>query len=64
MPPEVQSKIFNLFFSTKGGKGTGIGLSVTRKVIEKHGGRIDVESEIGKGTTFTLRLPFERVLED
>ncbi|MFW5864009.1 MAG: ATP-binding protein [bacterium] len=54
---ETQGKIFNLFFSTKGGKGTGIGLSVTRKVIEKHGGRIDVESEEGKGTTFTLRMP-------
>jgi len=60
MSPEVQSKIFNLFFSTKGEKGSGIGLSVTRKIIEQHGGRIRIQSVEGKGTTFTVRLPVER----
>lgn len=57
MTPEVQSKIFNLFFSTKGEKGSGIGLAVTRKIIEEHGGRIQVESEPGKGTKFTVQIP-------
>ncbi len=57
MPPDVQERIWNLFFSTKGEKGSGIGLSVTRKIIEKHNGQIEVESEVGKGTTFTMRLP-------
>lgn len=59
MSPEVQKKVFNLFFSTKADRGTGIGLSVTRKVIEKHDGRIDVESTEGKGTKFTIQLPLK-----
>lgn len=57
MSPEVQAKIFNLFFSTKGEKGSGIGLAVTRKIIEGHGGHILVESEPDKGTKFTIQLP-------
>ena len=60
---ENLSKIFDPFFSTKGvwGKdkqaGTGLGLSVSRNIIEAHKGRIEVESEVGVGTTFTIRLP-------
>lgn len=54
---EDQPRIFNLFFSTKGSRGTGIGLAATKKIIEEHGGDISFHSEHGKGTTFTVRLP-------
>jgi len=51
------AKIFDPFFSTKENKGTGLGLSVSYGIIEKHGGEIDVQSKVGCGTTFTIRLP-------
>jgi signal transduction histidine kinase len=57
MPKEVLSRIFEPFFSTKKEKGTGIGLSVSYKIIQSHNGRIEVESEEGKGSTFTVILP-------
>jgi two-component system NtrC family sensor kinase len=57
MTKEVQEKLFQRFFSTKGGKGTGFGLLVTRKIVEEHGGTVCFESSPGKGTTFTIRLP-------
>jgi len=60
MPPEVQEKIFLSFFSTKGHRGTGLGLLVSGKLIEDHNGTIDVASEIGKGTTFNVKLPFRK----
>jgi PAS domain S-box-containing protein len=56
MTKEVQDKLFERFFSTKGGKGTGLGLLVTRKIIDEHGGAISFESEPGKGATFSLRF--------
>jgi signal transduction histidine kinase len=56
MKPEVLRQVFRPFFSTRQG-GTGLGLPYTRKIIEAHGGTIDVESEVDKGTKFTLRLP-------
>ncbi len=61
MPAEVRAKIFDPFFTTKDvGKGTGQGLAIARAVVvKKHGGRIDVESEVGQGTTFIIRLPIE-----
>jgi PAS domain S-box-containing protein len=58
MNAEVKEKMFTSFYSTKGHRGTGLGLLVTQKLIEEHGGRIDVETEVGKGTTLTVRLPY------
>ena len=55
---EDLSKIFEPFFSTKGQKGTGLGLAVIWGIIDNHNGTINVESKVGKGTTFTIRLPF------
>jgi signal transduction histidine kinase len=56
MKPEVLSKIFKPFFSTKAG-GSGLGLATTRKIVHAHGGTIDVQSEPGRGTKFTIHLP-------
>ncbi len=57
MSEESLAKLFTVFFSTKGSKGTGLGLPVTQNIVEEHGGRIDVESEEGKGTVFPVCLP-------
>ncbi|WP_336884485.1 two-component system sensor histidine kinase NtrB [Desulfomonile tiedjei] len=57
MPEEVRQNLFKKFFSTKGSRGTGLGLVVTRKVIEEHGGTIWVESSPGQGTEFFIRVP-------
>ncbi|HEU5459172.1 MAG TPA: PAS domain S-box protein [Pyrinomonadaceae bacterium] len=57
MPEDVQQKIFEPFFSTKGAHGTGLGLSVSYSIIERHAGSISVVSEPGKGTNFTIDLP-------
>jgi PAS domain S-box-containing protein len=57
MTDEVRSKLFSSFFSTKGVKGTGLGLLVTAKLVEEHKGSIDVVSTEGEGTTFILRFP-------
>jgi signal transduction histidine kinase len=56
MTSEVLRKVFRPFFSTKPG-GSGLGLPTTRRIIEAHGGSITVESEIGRGTRFMVRLP-------
>lgn len=58
MPQEVISRIFDPFFTTKPmGKGTGLGLSISYGIVKKHGGRIEVKSKVGEGTTFRVVLP-------
>ena len=59
IPPEHLPNIFRPFFTTKG-HGTGLGLSLARRIVESHGGYIDVTSEVGKGTQFIIRLPIAR----
>ncbi len=60
IPPENLSKIFDAFFTTKPiGQGTGLGLSVSYEIVKKHGGDIQVQSEVGKGTKFTVILPLK-----
>ncbi len=59
MTEEVKNRIFTAFFSTKGGKGTGLGLLVVQKLVYEHDGRIDICSEEGKGSTFIVRLPYK-----
>ena len=58
--PEDREKLFRVFFSTKGAKGTGLGLAVTEKIVTEHGGNMRVESEVGKGSLFVIELPLNR----
>src|SRR6185369_7311031 len=61
IPHENLRRIFEPFFTTKPvGKGTGLGLSICQGIIGEHGGRIDVESTVGRGTTFIIELPVQR----
>jgi PAS domain S-box-containing protein len=53
---DVKAKIFTTFFTTKGGKGTGLGLLTTRKIVQEHGGRMEMESLPGQGSSFRIRL--------
>jgi signal transduction histidine kinase len=57
IPPEKLADIFRPFVSTKGSRGTGLGLAVSRKILREHGGDILVQSQPGQGSTFVLRLP-------
>ena len=57
IPPSMMKHMFELFHSTKGNRGTGLGLAVARKIVEEHEGVIAVQSKPGEGTTFTVRLP-------
>ncbi len=66
IPESIRGRIFDPFFTTKPpGVGTGLGLWVSYNIAKDHGGRIDVQTEAGRGTTFTIALPVgERRLED
>ena len=58
MSPKQMEKVFTPFYTTKPvGKGTGLGLSISYGIMQRHQGDIEVNSEVGKGTTFTLRFP-------
>lgn len=60
IPPEVMGKLFEAFHSTKDSKGTGLGLAVTKKLVDEHQGKVLIDSEVGKGTTFTLKIPVNK----
>lgn len=60
IPEEVRPQIYQLYFTTKGVKGSGIGLAMTFQVVQLHGGTIDFVSEVGKGTEFRIRMPAGR----
>jgi signal transduction histidine kinase len=62
IPPEQLTNIFRPFYTTKG-HGTGLGLSLARRMVESHGGTIGVQSTLGQGTRFTVELPVRRVAE-
>ena len=62
--PEKQAEIFRPFVSTKGSRGTGLGLAVSRKILREHGGDIVLRSEVGKGSTFALRLPLRAAAQE
>jgi signal transduction histidine kinase len=57
IPEDMLQTIFEPFVSTKGSKGTGLGLPVMKKIVEEHGGRVELESRVGEGTTFRITLP-------
>jgi PAS domain S-box-containing protein len=59
IPPEIRDKIFDAFFTTKpAGEGSGLGLDIVKKIVDKHHGRIEVQSTVGVGTTFSIHLPY------
>jgi len=62
IPPEHRQRIFQLFFTTRPG-GSGIGLASAFRTVQFHNGSIDFESEVGRGTTFRIRLPLARQME-
>jgi signal transduction histidine kinase len=58
IPPEVLPKVMDPFFTTKEeGKGTGLGLAICRRIVQEHHGAIQIDSEVGKGTTIRITLP-------
>jgi signal transduction histidine kinase/ActR/RegA family two-component response regulator len=61
MSPEIRSRVFDPFFTTKGSAGMGLGLAVCYGIIQRHAGRIAIDSEVGQGTTFRITLPIADV---
>jgi signal transduction histidine kinase len=65
IPPSMMRHMFELFHSTKGNRGTGLGLAVAKKIVEEHEGSISVRSKPSEGTAFTIRLPvYHETLSD
>lgn len=64
MTPEVQARIFEPFESTKNKIGTGLGMAIAKQIIDQHKGRIEIETELGKGTAFHVYLPAEKCPEN
>ena len=61
IPSEIITSIFDPYFTTKDvGQGSGLGLAITHEIVTKHGGKISVESEMGKGTRFRISIPTEK----
>jgi signal transduction histidine kinase len=63
IPPEIMPKLAQAFVSTKGSRGTGLGLACSYKIVHEHGGDIACKSEVGKGTTFTVCLPTSTIIK-
>ena len=61
MDAETKNKMFTLFFTSKGSQGTGLGLFIAHRVIKYHGGRVQVESEVGRGSRFIIHIPFKKI---
>ncbi len=65
IPPEILPRLFEPFLTTKEtGRGVGLGLAISRSILERHNGNIEVQSEIGRGTTFTVTLPWDGESDD
>jgi signal transduction histidine kinase len=62
MTTEILAKLWSPLFTTKA-KGMGFGMAITKRLVEAHGGSINVETKLGKGSTFTVTLPIKRELE-
>jgi signal transduction histidine kinase len=62
IPPEAIDRIFNVFVSTKGERGTGLGLAVSRKILREHGGDIQATSREGEGSSFVMEFPARRTV--
>jgi signal transduction histidine kinase len=56
IPPELETRLFDPFFTTKEA-GTGLGLSIAARIVEKHGGLLQYQTQVGRGTTFGIVLP-------
>jgi signal transduction histidine kinase len=63
MDYEIKQKVFTNFFTTKGSGGTGMGLLLTRKIVQEHGGKISVDSTPGEGSLFRVVFPRDRLPE-
>ena len=59
IPPEIQKRLFEPFYSTKGDLGNGLGLYISHEIVERHGGRIAVDSLPGRGTTMNVLIPVQ-----
>jgi signal transduction histidine kinase len=61
IPPEVKARILEPFFTTKGDLGTGLGMSIVYAFVQRYGGRLEIESELGRGALFRMWFPAEKL---